>query len=385
MINRNTKLVAIFVLVVLNLLVFIFKSNTIKTGEQVKVYKQEKIKSKDKNKEQTKISKKIQEERIIKLVSRNADFFFVSKIGNNLFYRDQDNSRFYRYDLNSKKESSISGPLPFVKDTIWSPDGSNAVFYVYQDNYFFKQYKDPFFDPNIEDGKHYYWIYNFNSKKLKRIGENIYGITWTPDGKNIIYSYTKEFGGDTSQGIYVADSSFNNQRKISDLFFYEFSIAFLNNEEFLISKVLNEAGGTELYRINYKLKKTDRVLSDIPICDFNLISSDLVFLCLWDADSQEVSFKKLFLKDMSLEYLDENIASDAYIISDSGDYVLSIGINSDIDKYEIYKTNIWDGKKEKLKVSITYNKDVTLYIQLKNNTIYFISNGAVYMYSLPRG
>jgi hypothetical protein len=110
------------------------------------------------------------------------------------YYSREQTPAFYRTNLETKETEQISEELDGIEEIKYSPDRQKVVFRVIYDQDRFEQYGSPFKEPEMEDNEPRLWVYNFESKALPYLNEQIDEIVFSADSQKLVYSFLKIYG-----------------------------------------------------------------------------------------------------------------------------------------------------------------------------------------------
>jgi Tol biopolymer transport system component len=140
----------------------------------------------------------------------------LSLNGKSLLYLPGQELSLHEFNLQTQKDSSISPDyFAFVKEVSWSPNKDKLVIWVLNTKKGLEAIGSPFINKGAENSLVLPYLFDLSSKKASLLSSNIKQVTWTPDGKKIVYQYLDKVKG--VNNLSIADPDGKNWKKVIDL------------------------------------------------------------------------------------------------------------------------------------------------------------------------
>lgn len=288
--------------------------------------------------------------------------------GENIFYFfNQSNPGFYSFSLSTKQANQISKFDETPSDMIWSPEKNMVIFKVVYSVYTMEKYSSIFQNPGSNDGDILYWTYEIKTSKINPLDKNIKQVTWSADGKKIIYI----FNNSGKYSLNQSDPDGQNWQKLVDL-----------DKEFTGLKVSPDGKKVAL--------SPQLTIYDIVTKKLSPTQISNVLDIQWSPDSQQIV---VFTSDKTQVYniaknqaaaLKEKIDSNKFIwLSNAEVVVAKSGKYGD----EIYKLNITTQKTKSLFKSIKKQPvEVESFLLSPDaKKLYLVNKKDYYLYEITLG
>jgi hypothetical protein len=233
-------------------------------------------------------------------------------------------------------------------------------------------------------------------KKSKiTLSPNIINAVFSPDGQGVLFHYVDH--DKTQSTVYVSDFTFRGGRKVLDLSYSEdatYVLRFSGPETFWVMRATSDFGLESLRQYNLDGKAIQTTREDffedfVPAPDGKslaaVISGDHYNEDLeTDVFKNETSAKvSLFRDSLGWTNYELDSASNQMIWDSNGKYLYVIGKRVNEAGSALYRINATDGKLVRLDTPIDQNPDIyELSISKDNKTLYVVSKGQLYTYSL---
>ncbi len=284
------------------------------------------------------------------------------------FFSNSNGGAFYGADLNGQNVQKISGDMDTPDEVIWSPDQQIAVLKVTYDQYAFEKYGSVFASPGTPDQILTNWVYNFKTKKLGRLDDNITSAVWRND--QIIYQQL-----DQEKNISIlnsANANGKNPSKIIDLpENLEYNLSLTDDNKLILTSMPSDNSPGKTYLLNLETKNLQEQQIQVANKAVGLSSSYILF-----SKFSQNSATDLFLYDLEKQkFADLKLRSliDNVLILDNNDFLL---INTEKGENVIAKYDISAGKLTKI-AKLTQENPFNL-ISVSDKILFFTSDNSLY-------
>jgi hypothetical protein len=292
----------------------------------------------------------------------------VSADQKNIYYFNNDKEpAFFQYNLDTKEIKMVSSTMDTPDEVIWSPDLKKAILIVIYDKYIFEKYNSPFIKSGTADQTPTKWTYDFETKKLMPLNNNISQILWFDDDR-IIYNFFEE----KTTKINLANYDGTNWQTIANLntIFIDQLIS-MNQDKLFFAGTPGE-GIRNLYELDIKTDSPVEKIKDIG--EGVLISPDGLTAVFETSENNQtsLSWSPLENSKISKSGFESTITQTTWLNQSK---FLSAPNQDNTTDLMVYDTTT--AKVKKIASLKNFSQGVNN-LQLINNTLFFTSNNYLY-------
>ncbi|MCL5433154.1 MAG: hypothetical protein M1524_03540 [Patescibacteria group bacterium] len=234
---------------------------------------------------------------------------FPSVYNTTLYYYSSKENNFKTASLDNLREKTLSDninlDIEFIRDITWSQDKKHAILTIENDKYRLRNIRSNFLSEDDEDLALTKWVYNLETKNIKKIDTSINSPVFSPDGKFILYYILDQ---DTSQSVFYTstiDGSF--PQKIISFPGGEYMASSISNNNFILSPVSE-----------FQTEQSIYYLLDIANKNFRTIEiKGLAYGANNSQNNKYFLFQKLINKDRSLMLYDLEINQERRMLNNA--------------------------------------------------------------------
>lgn len=290
-----------------------------------------------------------------------------------LYFSNEKEAAFYQMDLASHSVERISEIMDTPDDVFWSPDKQKAILKVIYHKDIFEKYGSLFKDYSLADQTITFWLYDFTTKELQRLGLNIISLNWDVMAKKIVYIYQNP---DSSQReIYISDPDGSNQKKVIDALMNYYRLFYYNSENQFLIFAVNVGTEEVINQKVYTLNQEGNLKEIVPEAQSGsiFVSDDgrkLTYLQNQSLYWFDLGSGKITLFDKKIKRTLASWMTDIQLIV----FEPPEKATSDL----IYLVNTQTKEKKRLKYKGATIEAQTVMISPDNKTLYFTSNDILY-------
>jgi hypothetical protein len=308
--------------------------------------------------------------KITKLITQNVIYPSLSTDKQKLyFFSNSDAAAFFSANSDGTSIQQISDKMDTPDEIIWSPNHQLAILKVNYNQYVFEKYGSVFKLPGTTDQTLTNWLYNFQTKKLSHLNNNIGNIVWLGDDK-IMYQYLEE----EKNSSYLATShpDGTSTQNIIDLpNIQNYDLSLLDNNNIVLSAIPTDVSQYKIYILNLDTKKIEEQTKISASFSGYAFSNNILFNLY--SNNKSGNLTSFDIKDQEIKDLGVKAQADTLTTIDNNDFLF---INIDKSNNYLAQYDLPGNKFTKI-VKITQDNPHNL-MYITSKLIYFTSDNILY-------